>query len=242
LYALLFVNKYVPSSPEEKPVTDEFIKKIVSVLIKEGMRSGKPHLYYEWHDKCYIGAGHGILGIIQILLTAMQQAPDSLNHTDLYWIRKTLDWLLTIRFPSGNMPSSLESKSNDRLIHWCHGASGAIWTWLLASKVFSDESYLAAAEECAEVIWDRGLLKKGYSLCHGVASSAYGLMAAYIYTEEEKYLERAYLFTRWCFDYGTKAESPPDRPLSLFEGMAGVIYMLADFGWNDTPAFPAFVL
>lgn len=25
-------------------------------------------LYYEWHDKCYLGAAHGISGIMYILL------------------------------------------------------------------------------------------------------------------------------------------------------------------------------
>lgn len=60
--------------------------------------------------------------------------------------------------------------------------------------------------------------------------------------QEEKYLKRAYVFAKWCFEYGRKADHPPDRPLSLFEGQAGVVYMLNDFGWNPLPRFPAFQL
>jgi len=38
------------------------------VLVEEGKRVGRPVLYYEWHAKCYLGAVHGISGIIYILL------------------------------------------------------------------------------------------------------------------------------------------------------------------------------
>jgi hypothetical protein len=30
------------------------------------------------------------------------------------------------RYPSGNLKSSLESTSGDRLVHWCHGATGLV--------------------------------------------------------------------------------------------------------------------
>ena len=60
--------------------------------------------------------------------------------------------------------------------------------------------------------------------------------------QEEKYLKRAYIFAQWCFDYGKKSEQPPDRPLSLFEGQAGAVYMLNDFAFNAVPKFPAFQL
>lgn len=59
--------------------------------------------------------------------------------------------------------------------------------------------------------------------------------------KDVKYLERAFIFARWCFDYGMKNTARPDRPLSLFEGLAGVIYMLYDFA-GSSPKFPAFQL
>ena len=46
-----------------------------------------------------------------------------------------MDYLLSIRLASGNLPSSLESSVDDRLVHWCHGASGAVHLFARAYKV-----------------------------------------------------------------------------------------------------------
>jgi len=50
-------------------------------------------------------------------------------------IKPTLDYLMTLKFPSGNYPSSVGSGSGDRLVHWCHGAPGWILLFALAYKV-----------------------------------------------------------------------------------------------------------
>ena len=41
-------------------------------------------------------------------------------------VQRATDFLLSVCFSSGNLPSSLESSHADRLIHWCHGAAGFI--------------------------------------------------------------------------------------------------------------------
>ena len=50
-----------------------------------------------------------------------------------------------------------------------------------AYKVIGDEKYLAAAVKCGECIWQRGLLKKGPGICHGVAGSGYAFLVLYRY-------------------------------------------------------------
>ena len=50
-------------------------------------------------------------------------------------VRPTVDHLLSLRLPSGNFPSSLESVLSDRLVHWCHGAPGFAHMLCLAYKV-----------------------------------------------------------------------------------------------------------
>lgn len=35
------------------------------------------------------------------------------------------------------------------------------------------------ALQCGDVIWQRGLCKKGYSLCHGVSGNAYAFIQLY---------------------------------------------------------------
>lgn len=57
-----------------------------------------------------------------------------MNPTQVTHLQKTIDWLLTQRFTSGNLRSSLGSK-DDKLIHWCHGAPGAIYMFLEAHAV-----------------------------------------------------------------------------------------------------------
>lgn len=58
-------------------------------------------------------------------------------------------------------------------------------------QLFQDGNYLADAAQCAEITWQRGLLKKGYGICHGVAGNAYSFLAMYNLTHDLKYLYRA---------------------------------------------------
>lgn len=61
----------------------------------------------------------------------------------------------------------------------------------LTLQVFKEERYLCDAQQCADVIWQYGLLKKGYGLCHGAAGNAYAFLALYNATQDVKYLYRA---------------------------------------------------
>lgn len=58
-------------------------------------------------------------------------------------------------------------------------------------QVFKEEKYLKEATDCAEVIWQRGLLRKGYGICHGTAGNGYAFLTLYKLTQEKKYLYRA---------------------------------------------------
>lgn len=49
-------------------------------------------------------------------------------------------------------------------------------------------------------------------------------------------------FAEWCLDYGEHGCRTPDTPFSLFEGMAGTIYFLADLLVPTKARFPAFEL
>jgi len=50
---------------------------------------------------------------------------------------------------------------------------------MFANKVFLDEKYLNAAEQYADIVWQRGLLTKGYGLCHGVSGNSYTFMSLF---------------------------------------------------------------
>lgn len=108
---------------------------------------------------------------------------------------------------------------------------------------FSDKRYLDAAVRCGEVVWNRGLLRKGYGLCHGVSGNAYTFLQLYRLTSKELYFNRALRFAEWCVSSGQRECRTPDRPHSLFEGFAGVIYFYVDLLTEPAHAtFPALEL
>lgn len=61
----------------------------------------------------------------------------------------------------------------------------------LIAQVFKEEKYLKEAMECSDVIWQRGLLRKGYGICHGTAGNGYSFLSLYHLTRDKKYLYRA---------------------------------------------------
>ncbi|XP_013785557.1 lanC-like protein 2 [Limulus polyphemus] len=239
LFSLLFIKKHLG----EDAIDTAIVKKVVASVVKSGRHLAQKEnrnsiLMYMWHEKHYLGAAHGLSGILYMLL----QAQEYLSAGDLKdLIKPSVDYIMALKFDSGNFPSSL-SNSTDRLVHWCHGAPGVIHLAAVAYKVFGDEKYLQAARECGEVIWKRGLLQKGYGICHGVSGNAYAFLLLFQLTHEEKYAYRAVKFAEWCYDYGKHGCRTPDRPLSLFEGLAGTVYFLNDLLHPEQAAFPAFQL
>uniref|UniRef100_M4ARQ9 LanC lantibiotic synthetase component C-like 2 (bacterial) n=1 Tax=Xiphophorus maculatus TaxID=8083 RepID=M4ARQ9_XIPMA len=217
LFALLYVNKEIGADA----VDEATITKVVTAIVESGKnmsaeekKTDRCPLLYEWHKKQYVGAAHGLTGIFYILM----QPGAGLHPTMLAeLVRPSIDYVRHKRFRSGNFPSSLSNES-DRLVHWCHGAPGVIHMLIMAYKMFKEEKYLKEAIDCAEVIWQRGLLRKGYGICHGTAGNGYAFLTLYKLTQEKKYLYRACKFAEWCLDYGTHGCRIPDRPYSLFEG------------------------
>ncbi|XP_050422284.1 glutathione S-transferase LANCL1-like [Adelges cooleyi] len=225
LYSLLLLKRVGWKDPQR----DKLIRQIVSAILNSGMyfcvkeNIKKTPIMYEWHLKKYLGAAHGLSGILHCLLLANEYLTKK-ELDDL--IKPALNYLLSFRFESGNIQSSINN-DNDRLVQWCHGAAGVALTFALAYKVFQDNQYLLAAEKFGEVVWSRGLLTKGYGLCHGVSGNTYTFLALYQITKNSKYLYRTAKFMEWCLSTDRQNRNP-DRPLSLFEGITGVIYMLLD--------------
>ncbi|KAI5106537.1 lanC-like protein 2 [Silurus meridionalis] len=241
LYALLYVNKEIGPETVDKNTIAMVVTAILESgknLSREEKKTERCPLLYEWHKKQYVGAAHGLAGIYYMLMQPTAQVNSEIL-TDL--VRPSIDYVRHKKFRSGNYPSSL-SNETDRLVHWCHGAPGVVHMLIMAHKAFKDEKYLKDAAECGEVIWQRGLLRKGYGICHGTAGNGYAFLSLYKLTQDQKYLYRACKFAEWCLDYGTHGCRIPDRPYSLFEGMAGAIHFLSDLAQPEASCFPAFEL
>jgi len=241
LYTLLYLQREVGKAA----IPSLVIRKVVEAILKSGQvmskttKSRSP-LMYAWHDKVYIGAAHGLAGILSLLL----QARECLTPAELKeLVKPSVDYLLNLQMESGNFPSS-KGNEKDRLVHWCHGAPGVSLCLLLANRVWEceTEKYLVGAKEAGETVWKRGLLKKGSGLCHGVAGNGYTFLHIFQETGEEKWLYRAAMFGQWTTELVRKDQDIPDRPLSLFEGIGGAIYYLHDLQDPRNAKFPCLMI
>ncbi|CAI9568609.1 unnamed protein product [Staurois parvus] len=241
LYALIYVNSEIGPDTVPQATIKELVDAILEsgkTLSKEEHKTERCPLLYQWHKKQYVGAAHGLAGIYYMLMQPLAKVEQE-TLTEL--VKPCIDYVRHKKFRSGNYPSSL-SNETDRLVHWCHGAPGVIHMLIQAHKLFKDEKYLKDAMESSDVIWQRGLLRKGYGICHGTSGNGYAFLSLYHHTQDRKYLYRACKFAEWCLDYGKHGCRIPDRPYSLFEGMAGAIHFLSDVLTPETSRFPAFEL
>ncbi|KAG0549023.1 hypothetical protein BDA96_01G219000 [Sorghum bicolor] len=238
LWACLFLNKHL----SEKTIPVEHINSVAKDIIIEGRNlasKGSSPLMYEWHGKKYWGAAHGLAGIMHVLMHT-ELKPDEQDD-----VKNTLRYMIENRFPSGNYPSS-EGNESDRLVHWCHGAPGVALTLAKAYEVFHDDYFKQAAAEAAEVVWNRGLLKR-VGICHGVSGNAYVFLSLYRLSGNVEYLYRAKAFACFLLEKADQliaegAMHGGDRSFSLFEGKAGMAYLLLDMVDPSESRFPAYEL
>jgi len=108
--------------------------------------------------------------------------------------------------------------------------------------VFDCDKYLVAAKQCAEVTWERGVLTKGFSICHGMAGNGFAFLELYQHTKDPLYLNRAFKFAEIITEAAPHEFRTPDRPLSLYEGTAGVILFLLSLSQPEKASFSGYQL
>ncbi|KAL2107346.1 hypothetical protein VUR80DRAFT_5383 [Thermomyces stellatus] len=159
LYLIRVIRYFVPLASRR---LDDTVATLNRQILDEGEYGRGNWLF---HGKHYYGAAHGDISIItQLVLTTPSLAPR---------LRPRLEMLLDAQFESGNWPSSIESPA-DRLVQWCHGAPGFVISLLALKPYFPDlNSRIDHAVEMGRAcIWERGLLRKEPSLCHGILGNA----------------------------------------------------------------------
>ena len=209
----------------------------------------------------YLGAAHGVTGIIYTLLRA--HAVSSLTKEHLGRVRNTATLLLeSFVQHDGNLVSKAASPvhrshaseaacdSCNDCVQWCHGAVGLVVCMAQAWQVFGDEAMLMCAERAAELTWRQGLLIKGLGLCHGVAGNAYAFLCMHRTCLRrgdtdgaQKWLCRAQAYAKWMFASDSRCKQlifTPDETMSLFEGLSGTLTFLLDLLHPSTAAFPCF--
>ena len=127
----------------------------------------------------------------------------------------------------------------DRLVQWCHGASGHVIFLVKAAEVLDEQLYLEHAKWIANrVIWPRGLLRKGVGLCHGIAGNAYVFLA--LARHDASLLAKARYFADFGLCSLRELEHVPDQPCSLFEGLGGMCALVIDLADPNSAVFPLF--
>lgn len=202
LYLLRFIK---PAFTDDLEILAR-IERTAHATIQAILASPRP---WTWHGKIYVGAVHGIIGILtQIVLTDPSYAPRVEHH---------LDSLLQNQYESGNWPSSLPAGS-DRLVQFCHGAPGVVASLLSIRKYFPnlDDRIEEAIVAGRAVIREKGVLTKEPCLCHGTTGNALAL-------EDEDFEH----FLSLTSDARIKeledeaAMEPSDHPEGLWCGEAG---------------------
>ncbi|RKP27879.1 hypothetical protein SYNPS1DRAFT_26488 [Syncephalis pseudoplumigaleata] len=135
-------------------------------------------LMWQWHGRAYLGAAHGMAGILTILM----QWPE-LARPHATELRAALDFLLFALAepapfhddeggPLLNWPSSIHTPKHEvhdaaltlgraDLVQFCHGAPGVCLCAIKAYQTFDDDRYLQRARQAAETTWHAGIGYKG---------------------------------------------------------------------------------
>jgi lantibiotic modifying enzyme len=219
---------------------------------------------WEWHSSLYLGAAHGVTGILHALLDFTVELLQ-VDERALTTIDQTLEQLNGFCFESGNLVSSLPKSGDfrdkkDRLVQFCHGSPGHVLLLVqmyVTSPTNHGAKHLNMAKQIAEsTIFPRGLLRKGVGLCHGISGNAYCFLSVHNAELKESiektrehqhndWLRHAYTYVNFALDNIDELKSIPDRPYSLYEGLAGLVCFLLDLvGQRDgtQSRFPCFEL
>ncbi|EDW27908.1 GL19966 [Drosophila persimilis] len=232
-----------------KIITDEEIVSICHLIVASGREAsqstrGPMPLMYTTHGTQYLGASHGLAGIMHMLLDSpwFRKTAIPISATMVSDIKGSIDFIVGLQTEEGNYPCSLEDVRygiNKGLHQWCHGAPGLVYMLAKAYLVFHEDKYLKALRRCADLVWKKGILYKGPGLCHGVSGNGYVFLLLYRLTKEPKQLYRAHKFMLMLSNpMFYNVHKSPDHPQSLFEGWAGAICFLIDLLEPDRAAFP----
>ncbi|VDO50244.1 unnamed protein product, partial [Brugia timori] len=140
-----------------KTIPDDCVEKVVNKIIASGRsyassKQFKMPLMYQYHGRHYLGAAHGLMGILQMLLCFVEFLDEKAKSDVL----ETLDWIVSLQLKNGNIPSKVEEEKVDRgeneLVHWCHGATGAVHLMIVAYLRTHNEKYLKSADAALNLI------------------------------------------------------------------------------------------
>lgn len=224
LHSLLFVRRQLGNAH----FAHDIVTSLVQQIVTEGMKNG-PNGVLLWvcHNRPYLGATHGLAGILYVLLHC--QLSETYQHILL--IERTADWLIDhCRNPSGSFLAVADDAQPADVMGFCYGAAGFIPLLCSLTQRFPAKAkhYRAVAEEVGALVWQRGLQQtKAPGLCHGIAGSICALLDLHRLTKKKRWLYRAQHFCVHAVQHLDPLLAHTKHPQSLFEGATGVLFALA---------------
>ncbi|KAH8661990.1 hypothetical protein BX600DRAFT_512873 [Xylariales sp. PMI_506] len=156
LYYLRMMRTWVPESAS---IIAEPVRLIQESIMREGTQ-------WEFHERRYLGAVHGDIGIVtQLVLTSPTIAPQ---------LEAKLDQLLGLQQSNGNWTVIEDPSRGLPYVQFCHGAPGFLFSLYAIQPYFPSrrEEIAKAISLATELVWKEGILKKEPNLCHGVLGNS----------------------------------------------------------------------
>ena len=158
LFSLLKIKDYNPKCTEvDFPILSVTIEIIEAGLVNytDETLMKNSILEYEFPARSgrrYIGAAHGYIGILYMILKAFEYIPiQEIPNKYHRMIKNTCEYILSLQNEEGNFPLMDEYEMAD-WIHWCHGAPGAIPFLIQWYEYYFEEKYLTAAIKSGELV------------------------------------------------------------------------------------------
>jgi hypothetical protein len=222
-----------------------------SILIEGMTRARKIKsellLAWAWKGKTYLGAAHGVVGILHALLGLSKKEWMIIDQTLPRARDVVLQTIISLKLycrPSGNLMKKIEGKESKEHANLIHGSPGYILLLVKAIEVFEDmrEEFLNLAREMAEALLlpSRKNLKN-CGLMRGISGIAYVLMglARSDLRNRSKWLTHAEEYVHTGLNDLQSLILYSSYPYSL-EGAAGLSSLFIDLGYPETAHMPFF--
>lgn len=234
LYLLRMLRYHFPPLTHDglRTTIDQSIRSTVACI----MKTYNAHRRWTWHGKEYLGAAHGVVGIITQVVMSCRTVSDPIPRE----ISGMVEQLLDEQLDSGNWLATRDGSGGDTLVQFCHGAPGIITSLMSIEPSFPDLSarIQLACSRGRAVTERRGLLKKQPCLCHGITGNALAFDNNEPMMHYLSFTTRSFL-SKHGHDHFTSRSESVDEKFGLCSGEAGkawgfvVAELLVDLGREE---------
>eukprot|EP00980_Cylindrotheca_fusiformis_P020513 scaffold7572_cov118-Cylindrotheca_fusiformis.AAC.2 len=232
----------------------DFALKTSQHILIQGMIMAKKHnskslLMWEWKGKAYLGAAHGVAGILHTLLGHSLEEWEILGSVlprvkDV--VLQAIECLEGCCHKSGNLRKKLDGEEDDECVHLAHGSPGHCLLLTRAAEVFPvvRHEFIKLAREKAETVIEPTRAKcVDIGLMRGLSGYGYVFLSLARLDDSQyssMWFSRAEEIAHYATHELESLISHSRRPYSLFEGIGGLASLLLDLMDPEASFLPFF--